>query len=190
MAEEVVFEVLPGFFRRIAFWGSGGNSNQGDIIGDAQCLRAMPAGAVGDHGSLHLWGQFGADLIEVQLHHGSVGARQNQADGTIAGGAEGTEDIGILVARIDRHRWPRPFGSPTVGAAAFLPNAGFILTPQFDGFAGMRDGDFLQFAGELFLKAATASVACWGCLGRPLIQACSSRWSRLQTPAILRYSTP
>ena len=100
MAEEVVFEVLPGFFRRIAFWGSGGNSNQGDIVGDMQGLGAVPAGAIGDHGGVDLWGYLGA---EVQLHHGAVGARQNQADGTVAGRAESTEDIGIFVTPIDRH---------------------------------------------------------------------------------------
>jgi len=35
VAEEVVLEVLPGFFRRIAFRSSGRNINQGDIVGDA-----------------------------------------------------------------------------------------------------------------------------------------------------------
>ena len=104
MAEEVVFEVLPGFFSRIAFRGSRWNRNQGDIVGQAQGLRAVPAGAVGDHGRMDLWGQFGADLVEVQLHHGSVGTRENQTDGTVAGGTEGTEDIGIFVARIDGDR--------------------------------------------------------------------------------------
>jgi hypothetical protein len=56
VAEEVVFEILPGFFRRIAFRGNRGNFNQGYIVGDTQILGAMPAGAVGDHGSMHLWG--------------------------------------------------------------------------------------------------------------------------------------
>jgi len=126
----------------------------------------------------------------VQLHHGGVGAGQNQADGTVARGTEGTEDIGILVTRIDGHRRPRPFGGPAVGPAAFLPDAGFILTPQFDAFIGVGGGDCLKFAREVFLKVATASVAWAGCFGRPLIQDCSSRCSRLQTPARLRYSTP
>jgi hypothetical protein len=106
VAEEVVLEVLPRFFRRIAFRSNGGNINQGDIVGDVQVVGAMPAGAIGNHGSMDLWGQFGADLIEVQLHHGGVGTGQNQADGTVARGTEGTEDIGIFVTRIDGHRRP------------------------------------------------------------------------------------
>ena len=99
---------------------------------------------------MHLWGQFCADLIEVQLHHGSVGAGQNQADGTVARGTEGTEDIGIFVARIDGDRRPRPLGRPAMGPAAFLPNAGFILAPQFDVFIGVRGGDCLKFGWEVF----------------------------------------
>jgi hypothetical protein len=190
VAEEVVFEVLPGFFGGIAFGSSGGNIDQGDIGGDAQRLRAVPPGAVGDHGSMHLRGQRGADLIEVQLHHGGVGAGQNQADGTVARGTEGAEDIGIVVARIDGHGRTRPFRGPAVGPAAFLADAGFILAPQFNAFIGVRGGDCLEFGGKVFLKDATASTACAGCFGRPLIQDCPSRCSRLQTPVILRYSTP
>jgi hypothetical protein len=190
VAEEVVFEVLPGFFGGIAFWGSGGNINQGDIVRETQRLGAVPSRAVGDHGSMHLRGQRGADLVEVQLHHGGVGVGQNQADGTVARGTEGAEDIGILVARIDGHRRPRPFGGPAMGTAAFLPDAGFILAPQFNAFSGMRGGDVLECGREFFLKDATASTACAGCFGRPLIQDCPSRWSRLHTPMMLLYFTP
>jgi hypothetical protein len=37
-----------------------------------------------------------------------------------------------------------------VSAAAFLPDTGFILAPQFNRFVGMRGGDFLQFGREFF----------------------------------------
>jgi hypothetical protein len=141
VAKEVVLEVLPGFFGGIACWGGGRDIDQGDMVGQAQGLPALPASAVGDHGGVDLGGECGADLIEVQLPHGGIGARQNQADGTVAGGAESAEDIGILVARIDGHRWPRAFGRPGMGAAAFLPHAGFILAPQFNGLTWMRGSD-------------------------------------------------
>ncbi len=35
VAEEIIFELPPGFFGGIAFWGGGRNINQGDIGGDA-----------------------------------------------------------------------------------------------------------------------------------------------------------
>jgi len=143
VAEEVVFEVLPGLFGAIALWGVGRDIEQGDIAGNAQRLGAVPAGPVGDHGGVDMRGKSCADFIEVQLHHGGVGAGQNQPDGALARWTERTEDIGVLVTRIEGHRWPRAFGSPAVSAAAFLPDAGFILAPQFDSLAGMRGGDCL-----------------------------------------------
>jgi len=37
-----------------------------------------------------------------------------------------------------------------VSAAAFLPDAGFILAPQLNGLAGVGGGDYLEFCGEFF----------------------------------------
>ena len=45
VAEEVVFEVLPGFFGVVAFGGQGRDIDQGDIGRNAQRLRAMPSRA-------------------------------------------------------------------------------------------------------------------------------------------------
>ena len=104
VAEEVVFKVLPGVFGRVALWSIGRDSNQGDIVRKAQRLRAVPAGAIGNQGGMDMGGEFGADCIELQLHHGGVGAGQNQADGAAALGAKGAEDIGVVITRIDRHR--------------------------------------------------------------------------------------
>lgn len=56
MAEEVVFELLPSFFGRIAVGGGGRNSDKEDIGRDAQRRGAMPSGAVGDHGGADLRG--------------------------------------------------------------------------------------------------------------------------------------
>ena len=152
VAEEVVFKVLPGFFGRVAFGAIGRDGNQGDIGGNAQCLRAVPSGAIGEYGGMDLGGEFSADFIEMQLHHGAVGAGQNQADGASTLGAKGAEDIGVVIARIDRHRRARAFRSPAVSAAAFLADAGFILAPQLNGLAGMGGGDGLQLGREFFLK--------------------------------------
>jgi hypothetical protein len=98
-----------------------------------------------------LGGECGADLIEVQLHHGGVGAGQNQADGAAAAfRTAGAEDIGVLRARIDRHRRPRAGGGPAVSATAFLPHPGFILAPQLNGLARMSGGDCLKLGREFF----------------------------------------
>jgi hypothetical protein len=150
VAEEVVFKVLPGFFGRVAFGSIGRNREQGNIGGKAQRLGAVPAGAIGNDGGMDLGGELSADCIEMQLHHGGVGAGQNQTHGAATLGAKGAEDIGIVIARIDRHRRARAFGSPAVGAATFLADAGFILTPQLNGLAGMGGGDGLECGREFF----------------------------------------
>jgi hypothetical protein len=74
-------------------------------------------------------------------------------------------------------------------AAAFLPDASFILAPKLNTFIGCAAAIARSVAGSFF-KDAIASAACWGWFGRPLNHACSSRWSRSHTPVILRYSTP
>jgi hypothetical protein len=43
MAEEVVFEALPGFFGGIALWGVGRGINQGDIADPHKTLNAAIA---------------------------------------------------------------------------------------------------------------------------------------------------
>jgi hypothetical protein len=37
-----------------------------------------------------------------------------------------------------------------VSAAAFLPDVGFVLAPQFNGLAGVGGGDGLEFGREFF----------------------------------------
>ena len=54
IAEEVVFEILRGFFGGIALWDVGRDIDQGDIAGNAQLLRTVTAGAIGDHGGVDL----------------------------------------------------------------------------------------------------------------------------------------
>ena len=185
MAEEVVLEVLPGFFGWIALRGVGRRKDERDVLWYFQFGRTMPTGTVGDDGGMDLWGQRGADLVEVQLHHGGIGARQNQPDGGVALRTEGAEDISIVIACVEGHRRTRPFGGPAVSASSFLTDAGFVLTPEFNGFFGMRGGDFLKFGREVFLKAFIALRGCAGCCGRPLIHDCPNRCSRAQTPARL-----
>jgi hypothetical protein len=70
----------------------------------------MPAGAVGDDCRMDLGSELSVDFIEVQLHHGSIGAGQNQADGTVALRTEGAKDISNLITGVDGHRRTSAFG--------------------------------------------------------------------------------
>jgi hypothetical protein len=129
VAEAVGFEVWPGFCGGLAVWGVGRDSDQGDMAGKAQRLRAVPAGAVGDHRGVDMSGELGAALIAVPLPHGRVGAGQHQPHRALALRAAGAEAIGVVVTRIAGQRWPRACGGAAVSAAAFWPEAGLVLAP-------------------------------------------------------------
>lgn len=80
--------------------------------------------------------------------------------------------------------------APSYGYDAPFARRGFRpdTTVRWFGPGGRRRWPGVWWG--VFLKVATASTACAGCCGRPLIQDCPSRWSRLQTPMRLRYFTP
>jgi hypothetical protein len=150
VAEEVVLEVLPRFFGRIALRGVGRRRDERDVLWCFQFAGPMPAGTVSDNCCMDMRGELSADVREVQLHHSGIGAGENQADGGVALGTERAEDIGILVARIDRHGWTGSFGRPAMSASSFLPDAGFVLAPEFNGFFGLRGGQALPCGAEFF----------------------------------------
>ena len=99
---------------------------------------------------MNLGRELRADVREGQLHQGGLGTGQHQPDGTVARRAAGAADISIVVARVDGHRRTGSFRRPAMRAAPFLPDAGFVLAPQFNGFVGMRGGQALQRDAEFF----------------------------------------
>jgi hypothetical protein len=110
----------------------------------------MPAGTVGDDCGMNLGGELSANFVEMQLHHGSVGAGENQPNGDIALWTEGAKDISVVIACVDGHGRTGSFWCPAMRASPFLTDAGFVLTPQFNGLCGMRGGQALQCGAEFF----------------------------------------
>jgi hypothetical protein len=57
----------------------------------------------------------------------------------------------------------RANGRPDILQCSFLPDPGFILKPDLDRFTRRRGGQcFLYQAGEVFLKATSASRSFFG----------------------------
>ena len=100
------------------------------------------------------------DLIEVHLHSGRVGFRQDQCRAFAEHRTYGAEDIGALVALVGRQARPRAFLGPNSGAAVLLANAGFVLEPDFNAppFRQMAYVS-LERGGEVFLKSSMTSGA-------------------------------
>ena len=85
-------------------------------------------------------------------------------------GADGTEQVGVLITLIGRLAWPRSLPCPAPRDRVFLAYARFILEPDFDHFTGRNVcGVGLKRIGEVFLKAAITASSCPGCCGRALM---------------------
>lgn len=123
-----------------------------------------------------------ADLVDVELHHLSVGKRQRQRRPGSALRADGTEQIGILVALIGGLSRSCAAPRPLPDNAVLLADAGLVLKPYLDRRTLGQIGQMgAQRVREVFLKASTTSPSCAGWRGRALICEKPSCFSNLET---------
>ena len=128
----------------------------------------MPSGSIHQHHTVGLAGNVFADLIDVDLHRPCVGAGQHDRCTGIAAGADGAEQIGILVALIGWKSWAGALSGPDAGATILLAKPGFVLEPDFyRGTRWQMAYVGLQDSGEVFLNASITRTSCLGCCGRP-----------------------
>ncbi len=123
----------------------------------------VPAGTIPDQGCDCTRGYLGADLGQMQIGAFRVGCRGDDRRTHCAGRADGTEDVGGVVAVIPHHRRTRTNGRPDIAERAFLPDPGFVLKPYLDGCSGSTGAKcFLQSRTEVFLKASCAARSFLG----------------------------
>jgi hypothetical protein len=130
----------------------------------------VPAGAVHEDDGVGAAGDGAADLIQMHLHGGDVGARQHEGGANAALRADGAEQVGVLVSLISRQGRTCAGPGPDAGAAVLLAEPGFILEPDLDRPA-LRQAAYvgLERAREVFLKASSTRASWPGCFGRPLM---------------------
>jgi hypothetical protein len=80
---------------------------EGEVVGNGQVRRAMPAGTVEDEDGVGIWCDVAADLGEVQAHGLGVGARQDEPGPDRPLGADGTEQVGPRIAAVAWRSGPR-----------------------------------------------------------------------------------
>ena len=126
----------------------------------------MPAGAVHNEQGVGVWGHLAAELVEEGLHDVGPDDRQDQAEGGIALGADGAEEIDRGVALVFDPSWSRTLLKPAPAVAAGLADPGLVLQPDLDalGFGMGRCGRGDQVA-KFFLKSAWARGSDFGCTG-------------------------
>jgi hypothetical protein len=106
----------------------------------------------------------------VQLHHVGVGIGQGERRADAAGGADGAEQIGVVVALVGGLAWPRSAPGPLPNLAVLLADPGLVLKPDFDRRRfGQAFEMSLQRAREVFLNASTIRSSCAGWRGRALM---------------------
>lgn len=109
-------------------------------------------------------------LVDMQLHHVGVGMGQCEGRTDATGGADGTEQIGVLITLVGGLGGPCAAPRPLPDEAVLLADAGFILEPDLDRFAlGYPLEMGRERAREVFLKAWMVSPSCIGCRGRALM---------------------
>jgi len=116
----------------------------------------VPTGSVEQQSCVGAAGDLAADLVEMGLHGRSVGIRHGQACTDTTCGADGTEQVGALVALVRRLAGSCTAPGPLAHDTVLLADPSFILEPDFDRFVlgQMR----LQRGREVFLKAAIVSA--------------------------------
>lgn len=101
------------------------------------------------------FGDLFADFIEMHLHRLGVGPGQNQSSAGAALWADGSEDVGVLIALIGRQAWPCAFPSPNADLSVLLADARFVLEPNLYRFAFGQVGYVgSKGSGEVFLNVS------------------------------------
>jgi hypothetical protein len=77
-------------------------------------------------------GDMARDFIEVELHRLGVGVGQGKRRSDAAGWADGTEQVGVVVALVSGLARPGFALGPLPDLAVLLAYAGLVLEPDFD----------------------------------------------------------
>ena len=118
-----------------------------------------------------------ADFLKMHLHGMGFGPRHHQRGANAPGRTDGAEQVSALVALVSRLTGSTAPFSPLPNLAVLLPNARFILKPDFDWLVlrqmalVLRQMAYVRLncAREVFLKASMILAFCAGWRGRALM---------------------
>ena len=155
VGEPVVAQVLPDVLDRIEFWRARRQRDEGDVVGELQLVRGVPAGLIQEQKGVRADLDLRGDLVQMALHGLGVATWLHECGAGAAFGTDGAEDVGRLGALIVGCAWPGAAPGPASGDLVLLPDPGFILPPDFylravgEAVAEPRDQ-----LGEFFLKSS------------------------------------
>ena len=106
-------------------------------------------------------GDFGCDLVEMELHGFAVASRQHEGGAGSTVGTDRTKQISRLGPLIVGGTGASTFPGPAIGELVLLAHPHLVLKPDLYRCAGCKlRADFLHTLGEVFLNASMASAFC------------------------------
>lgn len=159
VGEPVVAHELPDVLLGVQFRGARRQRQEGDVGGHVEPAGEMPARLIQDHDGMRIRRDRDADLFKMSLHGRCIAPRHDESGTFALHRTDGAEDVGRDRALIVRRPWARTAFGPSAGQLVLLPDASFILEPDFNLDAGSDlFPDRGQLGGEVFLNVSIASA--------------------------------
>ncbi len=111
VGEPVGAEILPDVLDGVEFGSARGQEDRRDVLRHIEVACGVPSGAVEQQNGVGALCDMARDF-EVELHRLGVGVGQGERRPDSAGWANGTEQVGVVVALVGGLPWPRS-ASPT-----------------------------------------------------------------------------
>jgi hypothetical protein len=159
--EPVVAHELPDVFDGVQFGSLWRQRQNGDVFGEPEFCRRMPAGLIEDQDRVCAGIDGGADLRQMGVHRVRVAPWQDETDALAFLRTDGPEDVGPLGALILRRAGPCAAFGPAARDLVLLADPGLVLEPELDLYAWSEAlADRFDLGREVFLNASTANSFC------------------------------
>ncbi len=158
VGQPIIADELPDVFDRVEFGRFGWQRHEGDVVGNVELRREVPAGLIEQQDGVGARRDGSGDFGQVQAHRVRVAEWQDETGARSLGRADRAENVGRARPLIMRRRRPGSAPGPSPGDLVLLADPRLVLKPDFYGLARrVLLDDFLQRGGEVFLNASTAS---------------------------------
>jgi hypothetical protein len=160
-------QVEPNSLNRIEFGAVGREIDKRHVVRDAKRFGDVPAGLIGDKGGVLIRRERCREHVEEHLHGLGRQLRQHERKALSGSGTNGRKQMRPRVALITQTGRTLAAGEPAMTHTALLAKSRFVLEPERQAFAGMLDGDLVEFGLKPpFTKASRAAGFAFGCEGR------------------------
>ncbi len=164
MAEEVAAQKLPDVFDRVELWRIGWQRQHADIVWHWQTFAGlMPAGTVKHQHGVRARRDLRADFPKMLGHRLAVDHRHDDGGTNTAFRADGTKQIGGIMAVVAHSQWSGTPLCPDIAQGSLLTDTGLIGELHLDRLTGRPGRDRRRYqAGEVFLKMSCAAASLFG----------------------------